>query len=477
MNRIALIWWLGLHFWLLFFPIKLFSSSIGYPGTPESDSSLHPPKAYNLLQAFEHGQFHGNFRSFFMATDNAPGLSDYFALAAGGGLHFNSAPWHGFSFGIGGIFNFNITSSDFSLTDPATGASNRYELGLFDIENPRNKHDLDRIEELWLRYQWKKSRITLGQQSVQTPFLNNQDGRMRPTAELGVWAELNDIGLLQLSGGWLWRISPRSTVRWYPIGESIGLYPKGLNPDGTASGYPENIKSEGIGLIGLKWPVNRFAAINIWNTYVDNVVNTALIQTDISFPLKNSDKILANAQFTHQNCIGNGGNADPLKTYCREESTSNVLSFQAGWNRKNWTTLLAYTRITSDGRFLFPREWGREPFFTYMQRERIEGSGNTDAITARINWTSEEHHLVCEAVYGHFYLPDILDYAYNKYSLTAYRQLNLDVRYSFTGVLEGLKLQILYVWKGRIGNVYEKDKYIINKVNLSHYNIIANYNF
>ncbi len=166
---------------------------------PQPDTTHGPvtetPKrhAQNLLEAFEHGHFHGHFRTFFMATDNARELSDYYALAAGGGMHFSTAPWHGFSFGLGGLFNYNLASSDLGARDSITGAFNRYEIGLFDVEDPNNRADLDRIEELWLRYQWKKSHITVGQQSLQTPFIHYQDGRMRPTAEAGVWAEVNEL--------------------------------------------------------------------------------------------------------------------------------------------------------------------------------------------------------------------------------------------------------------------------------------------
>ena len=140
---------------------------------PTQELPAHPKKvATNLLEAFEHGHFHGHFRTFFMATDNTRALSDYYAWAGGGALHFSTAPWHGFNFGVGGVFNFNLASSDLGAKDSLTGALNRYEIGLFDVEDPYNRYDLDRIEELWLRYQWKNSRITVGQQSLQTPLIN-----------------------------------------------------------------------------------------------------------------------------------------------------------------------------------------------------------------------------------------------------------------------------------------------------------------
>ena len=80
-----------------------------------------------------------------------------------------------------------------------------------------------------------------------------------------------------------------------------------------------------------------------------------------------------------------------------------------------------------------------------------------------------------EAAYGHFYLPDVTNFALNKYAFPAFRQLNVDVRYTFGGMFEGLRAQFLYVWKGRIGEVYGNDRLVINRVNLSHINLILNY--
>lgn len=443
---------------------------------PET-SHLADPKINHLLQAFQQGRFNGSFRSFFMATDNARNLSDYDALAAGGELHFHTATWHGFSMGIGGAFNYKLAASDLSAKDSITGAVNRYEIGLFDVEDPHNRYKLHRMEELWLRYAWKKSRITLGQQLLQTPFVNHQDGRMRPTAEAGLWAEYLGLKDTRIEGGWLWKISPRSTVRWYPVGESIGLYPKGLNPDGTGSGYPENLKSMGIGILGITRQWGKNGKIQVWNQYVEHIFNTVFVQADYSQPLKNGHKWLFGFQVIHQDALADGGNETPSKTYFQKGGQSNVWGAQTGWQRGNWQVLAAYTRVTADGRFLSPREWGREPFYTFMSRERLEGSGDTRSITSRINWQSGNKKLRLEAAYGRFYLPDIKNTVLNKYAFPSFQQLNLDARYTFGGALEGLRAQFLYVWKGRLGEIYGNDKYVINRVNMSNYNLILNYTY
>lgn len=459
--------------WLLQ-AVFLFAQGPTQSDHPEPED-LPKSKVVNLLDAFKKGHFHGHFRTFLMATDNTRQLSDYHAWAAGGSLYFSSAPWHGFNFGLGGGFNFNLASSDLGAKDSITGAINRYEIGLFDVQDPNNRNNLDRMEELWLRYQWKNSRITLGQQSLQTPFVNYQDGRMRPTAESGVWAEINELKKTKIEAGLLWNISPRSTVEWFGIGESIGLYPKGLNPDGTGSGYPENLESMGIGLLGITRQWGKNTKVQVWDQYVENIFNTAFVQADHTQPLPNNHKLLFGLQITHQDALAHGGNEETSKTYFQKGGQSNAISAQTGWQRGPWQALAAYTHVTGDGRFLSPREWGREPFYTFMSRERIEGSGDSHSITGRVNWQTKHKKLRLEAAYGHFYLPDVKNAALNKYAFPAFQQLNLDIRYAFGGKLEGLRMQFLYVWKGRLGDVYGNEKYVINRVDMSHYNLIFNY--
>jgi hypothetical protein len=109
----------------------------------------------SLLHAFKNGQYSGHFRYFFMATDNTDGLSDYFANAVGGGLHYNTAKYHGFQFGLSGFYVFNLYSCDLGSLDQETGLGNRYEIGLFDVEDPYNRKDIDRLEELYLKYSLK----------------------------------------------------------------------------------------------------------------------------------------------------------------------------------------------------------------------------------------------------------------------------------------------------------------------------------
>lgn len=429
----------------------------------------------SLQYIFRKGEIHGNFRTFFMATDNARQLTDAWAWAAGGNLRYQTAAFHGFRFGIGSSFVCNVASSDLTKKDPATNASNRYEVGLFDQEEPSNRADIGRINELWLQYAFKKHRLTLGQQSLQTPFINLQDGRMRPNAVSGLWSEWHLPRHLRLNAGWLWRMSPRGTARWFNVGESIGLYPSGFNPDGAASQYAGQLHSRGIALAGITLPLKDRIKIQVWQQFVDNIFYTYFAQADVALPLKNGHTLFSGLQWVHQNALHDGGNNDPTKTYFPKKGHSQVFSAQFGWRNPQAQAILAYTRVTAEGRFLFPREWGREPFYTFLPRERIEGAGDVHDVCLRFRWHNHPNNLEVEAGIAHVFLPDVQLAALNKYAFPSYRQVNLQFTYAFGRWLEGLRLQALYVWKGRAAQATLPEKYVINKVDLSNYNLIVQY--
>ena len=114
--------------------------------TSEIDKCKQPrtEDTSSLLHAFRNGQFSGHFRYFFMSTQNEKGLTDYYANAIGGGLRFETARFHNFQFAIIGFSVFNVCSSNLTKPDSANGQTNRYEIGLFDINNPQNKTDINR---------------------------------------------------------------------------------------------------------------------------------------------------------------------------------------------------------------------------------------------------------------------------------------------------------------------------------------------
>jgi hypothetical protein len=431
----------------------------------------------SLQYFFRTGEFYGHARYFFMATDNEAGLSDYFANAFGMGIGYETAKLKGFQIGISGFFIYNLWSSDLAVADPKTGAKNRYEMGQFDVMDPKNKHDMDRLEDLYIKYTFRKNHIKLGKQHIKTPFINPQDGRMRPTLVEGLMFESAQLKKFKFEGGLLWGVSPRGTVKWFGIGESMGIFPAGLNPDGTKSGYVGNTHSKYIQFLGTTYRPTEQVKIQAWNFHIHNVLNSSLLQIDINKKIGEKTEFFSALQAISQFTVGSGGNVLPAKSYANKNANSLTFGSKLGIRKENWVYQVNYNRITDNGRYLMPREWGRDPFFTFMSRERNEGMCNTRALTAGVIRTFGKSGFKSELIAGYFKLPDVKDAARNKYAMPSYAQINADLRYLFGGFLKGLELQMLYVYKMNWGETYGNQQYIINKTNMSLYNVVINYHF
>ncbi|GAB2798186.1 hypothetical protein HNQ93_004113 [Hymenobacter luteus] len=434
-------------------------------------------QARSLPEAFGRGRWHGRVRSYSMATLNQGHYPDYYAQGLGAGARFETASFHGLQVGVGGFFWANLASNDLATPDSLTGAVSRYEVGLFDVTNPGRRRLTGRAEELFLRYRWRQSTLTLGRQLLTTPLLNPQDGRLSPNYAEGLWLELRELPRTTLSAGWLTGLAVRSTTDWTSVGGSVGLYPAGVTEAGQRALYAGNLHSRGLGIVGVNRQVGARTTAQVWNYYADNLFNASFAELTTGRVL-GMGQLTLGGQYHYQRTVGSGGNPNPQLAYSAPGRRAHALSTRLGYQRGAWSVSGNYTRITRTGRFLFPREWGREPFYTFLPREREEGFGGVDAAALLGGYTfAQVPGLKAEAGYGHYYLPDVKNTRLNKYGMPSYRQLNASLTYAFPGWAKGLRGQLLYVYKGRLGNTYGEARYEVNKVDLHLVNLILNYDF
>lgn len=430
-----------------------------------------------LIDIFKHGRVSGHFRSFLMQTQNKGELKDDRALAMGGGLKFETAQYHGFKFGLSGVYVFDVASTDLLKPDPTTGQANRYEIGLFDLAPKDNELDVSRLEELYLS--WKRSHftVTLGKQHINTPFINLQDGRMRPTAVDGLWLSGKLTKNIGIEGGFIYGVSPRSTSRYFNVGSSIGLYPGGVTTSGQASAYKGKLEVPGIIYGGMNGPVGKQWKWQTWQMMVINLFYSSYYQLDFTKKVSENSKLYAAAQLIYQQETGSGGVTDDASRYMDKGALALTFGSKISFTKGNGTIALAYNRITPMGRYLMPREWGRDAFFTFMPRERNDGYGDVHAITLQWAKNFVDQRCKLSLAGGYFDLPDVKNVTLNKYGMPSYVQANVDVRYSFPGWLKGLEGQILYVQKWKIGENYGNDKFVYNKVDMSLLNVVLNFYF
>ena len=418
--------------------------------------------------------FTGQVRYFFMATDNQHPLTDYNAHALSAQAKYEKGFGKNFRAVASGSVVYNLSSGDLAKTDTVAKRSNRYEVGLFDLRYPSRKTNY-RLEELYLQYRIKNGFMRLGSQLINTPFINPQDGRMRPTFVSGLYTNVS-MPSTQLEGGWIGGILPRSISSWYNVASSIGLNPQGVNADGKASNYEGHLSSKGIFLAGITHSLTPAVKIKFWEQYVDNLFNTILLQADVESQLNSEAKLVTSLQYTHQSKVHNGGNSDVSKTYFASENTAHVISAMHGIKWQRFDGSFNYTRVFKNARFLMPREWGREPFFTFMPRERNEGFGDVQAFVIKTAYSFPKAGLKTFVQAGIFKLPDVKNTTLNKYGMPSYSQLNAEMRYT-PKFAKQFDLQLLYVYKHARGNTYQNPAYVFNKVNMSLYNLVLNYNW
>ena len=441
-----------------------------------------PKDTNNLQYILRKGKWNGQIRNYLMRTHNhRKDLTDFYANAFGGAFSYETAKLKGFRVGFTASFVQNTWSSDFTKPDSLTGQFNRYEIGLFDIENPSQSF-IGRVDALYLSYHWKKSKISFGKQKLTTPWLNPQDGRMRPNFQEGLYIDFQEIKHLRIEAAWIYRFLVRSTEFWLTIPQSIGQYPAGITPDGVRSGYRNNLTSAGLGVLGLTYRITPYIKTQFWNYYTENIFNTSFWQTEAELPFTKAEdshnhKGILGLQLHYQTALNQGGNADQNLAYIPKGKQNWAFSGRIGWKSGHSQLTFNYTRIGKEGRFLFPREWGRDAFYTFLPRERNEGYGDANAFMLQWGQNFPKNRLKMELGYGHYYLPDARNALLNKYGFPSYNQINLNFVYRFKGLLEGLQGQFLYVYKGKLSETFDNPRFEFNKVNMSLYNFILNYNF
>lgn len=414
-------------------------------------------------------------RTFWMSTINRGELLDYSTAAFGAGLGYHTPEWKGFQAGFSGFFTFQLYEHNLRLADPTTGNVNRYEILLYDMNDVDNTNDLDRLEDLYLAYRYKNLRAVFGRQTVNSPLLNEQDNRMRPNHFSGLSVYYTG-GEWELTGGWYTHATMRGTVDWYSVESSFGVYPFGRNPMGVPSQYRDNISSKGIGLLGVKWKPLSTASLQVWNYSAENVFNLTFAQADANFG-KGSWFAVTGLQGFYQLPVHNGGNSDLMKSYIGHDETSLGVGARAGLSNRKHTLTVNMLRVDARGRFLFPREWGREIFYASLPRERFEGSGDLWALNLRYEQSLMQEKLKTMFAVGTTRMPSVNNFVHNKYGVPSYYHVAASVGYHFHGYLEGLELMFLAVNKTAQNPDSVEDIYRINRVDMWNLNAVINYHF
>ncbi|MHA6247221.1 porin [Pontibacter sp. CAU 1760] len=432
--------------------IKVFFATclMAFAGGSTSIAQTHPPnvpasdtvQVKSVKELFTKGEVEGHVRNYFMATLNHRELSDNYANAIGARIGFRTAPLHGFRFGFAGLFTYNAFSSDLAERDAIAGKYPQQELELFDVQDPENHADLDRLDELYLEYSSGKVLARVGRISFTSPLINPQDTRMKPYAAQGAHLQLPLHEKSMLTLAWLGQFSPRSTVKWFSAAESIGIYAVGVDDRGQASGYAQHTHTEGVAIAGLQAnPTDKLQA-EVWNYWIDNVSDNLYARA----VLEVAPQVKAGMEGLYQFRVGNGGNKAAELAYFPDQRQW-LVGGRLAYEPATWHVSVNYLHTGDGGRFLFPREWGREQFFATLPRGRMEGSGKSDLVNIKVRkqWSK---NLSLEGAVAKAWLPAPNAFRFNKYKNPSYYSFVTDLQYKPSKpVLDGLSFRLLYVNK------------------------------
>jgi len=419
------------------------------------------------------GDFSGQWRNYYLHSFNEGGLQDWYALATGLKLKYTYDFTENWQIGGAVYSTWNTGISNVETLDATTGRGSRYVSGNFNVQDLSQRF-IAYPGELYLQYKAGNHQVKIGRQGFFSPFMNGQDGRMIPTLFEGAFYKYEEKNKLKFQLGAVNRIAPRSYNGFENIGQTLGIYPVGRDINGQGSEYKENSKSDYVALTNFDYQFNDNLEVELWDYFVDNIFNVLYIKP--SYKFKGSDLKLS-AEWLLQHRVGDGGSADPSLRYVQNE-IAQIFGVQLSRSISNGKISIGYDHITGQGRFLFPREWGREFLFSFQKRERSEGFGDNHALVGYYHQNMEFSGQKLKSIFsvGHQWRPSVTEPELNKYAIPNYMHINLDLFYENEN-WKGFKPELLLTYKRGTGDYPDNPVFVLNKVNLFLINAIVNYNF
>lgn len=414
-----------------------------------------------------------HFRTFWMNT-NYPGqnLKEDYALGMSlnlGAILTYQSHW---KFHLGYRSFANVASSDIWKPDPTTGQGNRYETGLFDLLDTRDRF-FGKLETFSLEYFKQNFGIKAGRMGINSDWINAQDGRLSPTAVEGVNAWFAPDENWKFSVWGIGRMSIRGSSDWFSVGKTVGIYPVGRTVSGNPGQYFGNISSDWLGIWEVDRKIGSDAKVHFSNTIAQNLFSTYWSSFEKNKKVE-SGILTFGLQMGLQHGLGNGGNANPELRYKEPGDRNYVLSGRLGWKNSNWTTHLNYTHVGGSGRWLSPREWGKDAWYTFVPRERNEGFESVDALVGYGEYRFDKIPILLYGYLGFHWLSDTKNTAANKYNFPSYRQVNLGLKFQ-PKKIKGLDFHLILMSKEPFESEGLSPNQIYNKVEMLHFNGILNW--
>ncbi|WP_421986632.1 hypothetical protein [Roseivirga sp.] len=409
-----------------------------------------------------------------MSTANKGDLENFSGTVTHGYLRYKHSVKDWLTFGVQGNALVHFGIDNITKRDALTGAGPIYEANLWN-PNLLSGSSSFSLPQLYARFDLDKHEITLGRFLIETPTINSEPWPF-PNAVQGIWYDYSARSGLKFQLGVINQISPRFSGEFDGIGETVGQIAVGLDENGNPADYPGNVNSNFMGIANAKVDVNDQMTIDFWNYYTDNIHNTVLIEP--VFKLENDFAL--SGMFIYQFKVGEGGNENPALSYLPEGHRASAFGLRLEKRKEHNLFQFNFSRIGASGRMLMPREWGKEPFYTFQRRTRVEGLSDVTSLMVKWErtWTSEKSDTRLYSSIGTNRLNNPAEFVSNKLGVPSHVHWDASIKYSPKGKgLKGVNIEWYLAYRFLDDDIGGNEAYRINKADFFHSDILLTYTF
>ncbi|SFP02752.1 OprD family outer membrane porin [Hydrogenimonas thermophila] len=420
--------------------------------------------ADTLEEAFSSGKLSGQVRVFYIDRDYDGGVTLHrSAIAAGGHLKYETAPYYGFS--LGTAF---YTTNGFGIgSDNLPGAS--LDPTLFG----ENEEGYTILGEAYLKYTYKNSAFKAGRQRLDTPMAGSDDARMIPNlfeAYLFTNTDLKDTTLIaahvtKFAAGTFSNAYKDFTETKNESDKALAL----------TAGYGANNKSgefidmgeyaigketDGVSIAAVKYSGVKNLTLQAWDYYAHDIMNIVYLQGDYAIPI-GSVKMKTSLQYIHESDTGDSLAGD---------FDSDYIGAKVGAKVGNVSGYVAYSTTGSDSNnplgSSIASPWGGMPAFTQGMVTRHQFFADTDAWKVAGNYNFQNMGINANATlyYCNFDVGENNPYDTGK-AWTA-KESGFDIKYYPKGI-QNLQLR----FRGNFPRDFKPG------IDWDEYRFIVNYNF
>lgn len=428
--------------------------------------------AQNPVENDRSSEHSGQLVTRYMRTLNRGELKDFAILASYFKYQYTTeiSDWLSFGVQTNALFNYGTNGIK---PDAITGSGPIYEGNLWNRRLMTGSAEVT-LPQLYAQFNFGNHQITAGNFLQQTPFINPEPWPL-PNAMQGLWYKYQSEKGNVFQFGSIFKISSRFSGDFLDIGTSLAQVGVGVDATGATAQYRGNVESDVIFIANGEFRLTDKIDVDVWNYFVENVMNTLIIEPRIEF---GEGGWKARAMLIYQNRINNGGNEFTELAYTFDKNAS----YLGARVDKDWTNnnlQLAFSRIGNQGRLLLPREWGLEPFYTFERRTRVEGNADVTAIKLKWErtWDKEKSKYRFFTSAAQNWMPDTFDAPKNKRRLPSHLHISGSFKYEPKGSLKGLSAELYSAYRFLTGDTNGNLGALINRADFLHFDLIVGYKF